>query len=198
MRTLYCTQHGQCKSKSNPRSYNIYGLSQHLKSVEKDHKTPLIARRCFRPDCSVNEILHSKRQMKRQSKSEHGQLKCLRCCQHLSCNYKITDIKSFDVDQNQCDRYLKEHNQYLQQENTRYLRWQDKASMTIKAMEDGVHVRKNAIRVTKKRAFRNTMRTHFHYTREPWEIAIGERVLALREGVLILNVIALKERWSGR
>ncbi len=223
LRTLYCTQHDRCKSKSNPRSCNTYGLSNHLKSVERDRKALLNALRCSPPDCSGNADLCSKRQMKLHCKSEHGQPKDLRCSQHLSCNYKTTDIESSDVDQKQCDRHLKEHkgndtsdiessyvdqnqfdqhlkehNQYLQQENTRHLRRQDRASMTIKAMEDGVQVRKNAIRVTKKGAFRNTMRTHSHYTREPWEIAIGERVLALHEGVLILNVIALKESWSGR
>ena len=46
LRTPYCARHDRCKSKSNPRSYNTYGSSNHLKSVERDRKALLIALRC--------------------------------------------------------------------------------------------------------------------------------------------------------
>ena len=95
LRNLYCTEHDRCKSKMNPRSYNTYGLSQHLKSVEKDRRALLLARRCSHPDCSGNEDLYSKRQMKHHCKAEHGERKDLRCSQHLKCIYKTTQYNEY-------------------------------------------------------------------------------------------------------
>ena len=94
-RTLYCTQHDRCESKSNRRSYNTYGLSQNLKNVERDRKGALLVLRCSHPDCSENEDLYTKRQMKHHCKSEHGQSKNLRCSQHLSCKYKTTQYNKY-------------------------------------------------------------------------------------------------------
>ena len=86
--------------------------------------------------------------------------------QHLE-DHKGNDtsqIESSYVDQHQFEQHLEEHYQSLQQENIRHLRWQDRASMTIKAMEEGVQVRKSAVRLGKKRAFREkaAMRQQIH------------------------------------
>ena len=107
-RTLYCTQHDRCKSRIKPRrSYNAYGLSIHLKRAEDDRKLLLLARRCSHPDCSRNEDIDSKRQLKHHCKSEHGQPKDLRCSQHLSCRYKTTQYNeySFAIHMRAMERY---------------------------------------------------------------------------------------------
>lgn len=94
-RTLYCTQHDRCKSWVNRRSYNTYGLSIHLKRAEETRKLLLFAHRCSHPDCSGNEKVYSKRQLKHHCKSEHEQPKGLRCSQHLSCRYNATQYNEY-------------------------------------------------------------------------------------------------------
>lgn len=64
---------------------------------------------------------------------------------------KILRLEAMHSD---CTRDLSSQNLELQHENVRQLRWQDKASTTIKKMIEEAHAWKHEVRAVKKAAFR--------------------------------------------
>lgn len=94
-KTLPCSYHDLCKRRYRPKLYNAYGLVRHQKIVEQRLKEILNATRCTHSDCSQDETLYPKTEMKHHWKAEHGEKKGLWCTKHLDCKYQSKQYNSY-------------------------------------------------------------------------------------------------------